>query len=236
MVACRYYAQGNCKFGDSCRFEHIDPPSSGDGDPFSSSASNGRPPKPNGAGGGEEPVWPFCALANADPKTGNRLPGDMSPEEIRLQAYRAPERAAAAEAALLAEHQARLAGAGVGPPAGQPAAPQDPFAGTTAPASQFPGNPQAVGDPFAPGFGAPQQMAPQQNSMFDAAPAPTPFAQPAQPLPNAFAPPAQPFVAPSQQAPAAPATHIPAAAEGQFAAMNFGFQKVPEMPPPAKFL
>lgn len=158
MPVCKYYLQGNCKFGDQCRYDHVDPKGNnnnnmGMSDPFSPHSNNRR------SGGGNQrkktnvrdtPQWPLTCVGAHPLSSGNTITGDMSPEELRVLAYAsAPPMGISAEnvqreANLVAEYQQQNnsssgGGRGGGNQGGgmqhrqeqQPVGPRDPFAGQT---------------------------------------------------------------------------------------------------------
>lgn len=184
---------------------------------------------------------------------------EFSPEEMRVEAYRAAPRGrsdqiTAREAALLTEHRQREAAARtasgtsasfVGHPFDSAAdVPQeiemkeDSSSSSHAPLDPF------AGDPFTGGAFAQQQSQQQQQGAFGAF-APT---QQRQQQPNAFAQShnafAQqqqpqnhsgvPLAMPSQSAPSVE-PRLTAHETTQFSAASFGFENVPETAPPPRF-
>lgn len=258
MPICRFYQSGDCKYGSSCKFDHIDPP---DGppppkhvnDPFSAPhrppghSHSGRKPQ-------QRPIWPLSCLASEDnPHHENALDDDFSPEELRALAYGAAPRGKSAEvsqkeAAMVAEHRAKLDAVTRPPHASNKSSnahhaqpPNDPF--SNAPATQL----QAT-DPFSNAPAFPMEVANggqfQQNMAAEQS-MPSPFGKPNAPVPNnlfnqlATAPALQPSAAPltgmSQQAHAQHQQGGNAHVDEQFASSQFGFGNVPEVAPPSNF-
>ena len=111
MVLCRFWQQGNCRYGDNCRFEHPGK-SNGSQNPFSPLNGGG-----NSGGGGvaktleeklskynlsldamekdlttERPTWILSAYGpgkNAPEQLFGGFPREQSPEEVRLGFYAA---------------------------------------------------------------------------------------------------------------------------------------------------
>lgn len=120
MTICKYYQQGRCKFGDKCKFEHVDPPNGNRGrrsDPFAApnKTDNYRNSYQNSASDPSQnrTQWPLSVIGlDTDMQKGNALVGDMSPEELRVEAYRMAPRGMAnevtqRESQLVAEHKAK---------------------------------------------------------------------------------------------------------------------------------
>ncbi len=236
---------GTCKFGDNCRFEHTTPTdanSNGAGgvgsDPFATNTNNST--RYNASTQNEKdapPTWPLTAIAMADASAGNIIGDEYSPDEMRVQAYRAgPPRSnnpdvARREAELLREHQAKEAAARArGKP--QPIAARDPFAGALGNGpSTFGGNDSTMAAvaPFSASnpspFGAPTNAS-----------APSPFGnsnpsafgsnQPTQ-AQGPFSTPVQPT---TKQEPMLSTRDLT-----QYSAPSFGFDPVPETAPPPRF-
>lgn len=261
MVVCRYYQQGRCRYGNNCKYEHIDPPGGGGGntnDPFSTpTRGQGQHRRGGGKPTEEQPQWPLSAIGMKDnAEQGNELTGDFSPEELRVLAYSMAPRGMSAEVTqresqLVAEHRAKVdalsrGGIQTHSPAGgsNGLEAKDPFA-------QRPGVAQSNNTGFG---GAPQQNSgfggvPQTNSGFGGfgmgsgnsggAQQHNAFVQAPQQLqhPTLNAPPPQGNPGygqpPAQIQSAAPAPN--AAQDPQFSAAQFGFAKVPEAAPPPKY-
>lgn len=249
MVLCRFYQAGRCKYGNNCRFEHIDPPGGPRGggggggggafdrdhDPFNTPTKAGRSTGQRATD--DTPEWPLSALAIKDhPEQGNVVEGDVSPEELRLQAYQMAPRGISPEVSnrenqVVSEHQAKLNAATGGGMSSSgnagPGAPlKDPFAGAN-PQSGFGGG---AGAGF--GMGATNGNAPPQQS--------GPFAQVPQPF-GGQTPAGNPFgqnsdFAQPQQAQVQSSAPVATPAQGpQFSAQQFGFGKIPEAAPPPKY-
>ncbi|KAH9823160.1 hypothetical protein DFH28DRAFT_1018020 [Melampsora americana] len=93
MVACQYFARGMCRFGDGCRNDHIK-----NGDP-QNSKENPNIPSPDTFGPGsksitddlvtEKPMY-YLSVYAANKYAPNIIDGtDVSPEELRFNAYQA---------------------------------------------------------------------------------------------------------------------------------------------------
>jgi nucleoporin NUP42 len=241
MTICKYFLQGSCKFGDQCRFEHIDANghdrSAGMSDPFAPSPANGQGKRHSNRGGGggggggkrpgptrDKPQWPLTSVGSHPVASGNLVTGDMSQEELRVLAYQqAPQTRGCSdevvirEQGLVTEFQQKNNSAPA--PSTHHAAARDPFAGQQ---QQQHLAPQL--QPQQPIFGgvAPGAMAQAQHNapIFPTAPptaAPTAFAAPAGAPPAYQQPP--PVLAPHGAAPTGAATS------------TFAFQKVPETAP-----
>eukprot|EP00177_Eucheuma_denticulatum_P005279 GFKZ01009605.1.p1 GENE.GFKZ01009605.1~~GFKZ01009605.1.p1 ORF type:complete len:267 (+),score=40.08 GFKZ01009605.1:258-1058(+) len=265
MVICRYYGTpGGCRYGNNCKYDHVDPPSgrgpSNNSHQFSSSSA---PPK--GASRYtkarilEEIQWPLSAVANKDaPEKGNVIEGDISPEELRLQAYQMASRGMSAEvqqreAQIVAEHHAKIDGLSRGGMEATPSSTannafqvKDPFAqsGST-PAQQnqampfgggFDGSNGMQTSPFSQqpaSFLQPQQSFPQPPQPM--AQNPSPFSAP-NPQQASMFPPSQPFQQPQvQQAVPNPTPVSNPSDNAQFSAAQFGFAKIPEAAPPPRY-
>jgi nucleoporin NUP42 len=246
MVVCKYFQQGSCRFGDQCRFEHIDANgrnvgSGGSSDPFAPSPSLKRGSSRGGGGGAggtsakrptpirDKPQWPLTCVASHPVAAGNAIMGDMSQEELRVLAYQqapgtrgcAPE-VVAREQGLVAEFQQRNNSAP--PPPAAAAVAADPFAGQQQHMGQ---GGAAAQQPIFGGMGAAQE---QHAPIFGGvgtggAPAPAGFAQP-QGSGFAVAQPVQQFQhAPTMTSPPQPSAPVVPAAS------PFAFQQVPLNPP-----
>lgn len=170
MTICKFYQSGNCKFGDQCKFEHIDANGHGGAsgpDPFAPAPRSSR--RPPGRGGGntharptrDTPQWPLTSVGAHPLSSGNTVTGDMSQEELRVRAYAAApqqrgctEEVVRSEQAIVAEHQQRNNGPSA-PSAQQSHAPPDPFAGSAGPSS---------GATQQPIFGGVSAAAPASNT------------------------------------------------------------------------
>jgi nucleoporin NUP42 len=103
MTICKYYAQGSCKFGDQCRYEH--PDANGNNvaamsDPFAPPSTSGqqkskpsdRHPRKPTRPVRDVPQWPLTSVGAHPLASGNTITGDMSQEELRAEAYAAAPR------------------------------------------------------------------------------------------------------------------------------------------------
>lgn len=116
MVVCKYYQAGRCRYGNNCKYEHIDPPGGAPGanDPFSTPARGGGRHPGGAKTADEQPQWPLSAIGQRDnAELGNELEGDLSPEEVRVMAYSMAPRGMSAdvtrqEAQLVAAHRAKV--------------------------------------------------------------------------------------------------------------------------------
>lgn len=260
MVVCRYYGTPKgCKYGNNCKFEHIDPPNGANNkglpDPFNSKPQQ-RHENHSRNVNHDSLRWPLSCIANtADVTRGNVLNGDVSPEELRLQAYEMAPRGASAEVhqregQLVSEHRAKMdALSRGGTQMSQrnansfrnqaPVQAKDPFASN--------GGQQNQG--FGGGFGA-QQNNPaypngvqiqnpfqqQQQNMGSQVPMnvnPTGFSAP-NPQQNLFGQ-SQPQGHQEHMSMESPAPVANASHDAQFSAQQFGFAKVPEAAPPPRY-
>lgn len=263
MVACKFYAQGRCKFGDNCKFDHIDGPTppnrqrngqnNNNNDPFSAPSHGGNNSyRPKKGGKEQAPKWPLSAIGIRDNgQDGNELTGDCSPEELRALAYSMAPRGMShevqqREGQMVSEHQAKvdaLSRGGMQMTAGGNgnSAQKDPFAQGGS----------GSGSGFGGGFGSPNQQS--QPSGFAQQPS-NPFGntpqQPANPFGQGQSTPTQPSgfgrppqqqqqqQQPQQQQPQQnnpPSQPVTPAAQEQFSAAAFGFAKVPETAPPPQY-
>ncbi|KAK8197066.1 hypothetical protein IWZ00DRAFT_500320 [Phyllosticta capitalensis] len=131
MTICRYFQQGNCRFGERCKFEHpgqvtqARPPQQNQNrygalnNPFGGGAA--RAPARNGQNNKynldtdviktdlttDRPIWPFSAYGPVKgiPRQLIEGPVEQSPEEVRFRFYALgnPQQGAAEETALLNE-------------------------------------------------------------------------------------------------------------------------------------
>lgn len=93
MTICTYFLKGRCRYGDTCRYEHVYPPGYHEGTDSRNNYNNGQsetrtnthrnPRRWYGAA-----VWPLSAVSNSNnPAAGNDVESDTSQEELRAQAY-----------------------------------------------------------------------------------------------------------------------------------------------------
>lgn len=253
---CKYFLMGTCKFGDNCRFEHTTPADAnvndqgGSGsDPF---ATNQTTTFNNASTQNEKdapPTWPLTAIALQDTSSGNLIGDEYSPDEMRVQAYRAAPRGNAPEVArregeLLRVHQEKEAAARARDKP-QPIAARDPFAGAQENGTSTFGssnhnsnndNSMSTGSPFGTNnsnpFGAPTNVtAASSFGNFN----PTPFSSSTPALMQG------PFSTPSQQQPATNMVKQESTPSlstrdlAQYNAPSFGFDPVPETAPPPRF-
>jgi CCCH-type zinc finger len=235
--ACKYFASGDCKFGDQCRYEHV----GGGGvssDPFAAPSSgkrahpgfnsNDRNRRKSGGPTRDTPTWPLTCVAAHPVSSGNTVTGDMSQEELRALAYASGPRGMSpdviqCEEAIVGEFQQRNNGAHTTLPEAR-AVSFDPFSGGAAQQQQqqqsiFESSVQAAQPPiFA---SAPGQ---QHQPIFPNLPAADGYGfqqhQPQQALPQ------QQQLSQQQTAGGVPVVPV----EQQFA-----FQQVPETAPPPNF-
>lgn len=281
MVECRYWKQGRCKFGDQCRFEHTGPAGGGGGGgngnrrsaPFSSNHNRGHRNYDDSANE-SRPTWPLSVIGLPNLSQGNLFDDDISPEELRVNAYmQAPPRGksdsvTASERNLVEEYKAKEARArgpntntGMSNMQRQPQAiaTQDPFASNGGGGGGYNENNgmndmrQEPSDPFASAnqHGQyQQQQAPFGNgasfgtpSYGAPTPTPAPISLPSIQTPFVNTTPQQPATTPFAAPMATPtltpklpeAAHLSQKDVTQFNAQSFGFDPVPETPPPARF-
>jgi len=201
MGECRYWKQGRCKFGDSCRFEHVGPPGGGGGggDHFNSKPhyhrnNHNRNNSHNDDSYDSRPTWPLSVVGLPNLTQGNLVDNDISPEELRVNAYmQAPrgksEAVSASENNLVQEHQAKEAQARAANPSAnnngmqsqrqpQAIATLDPFASNGGGGGGYNSNNgynnssgmndvrQQPSDPFASSGHQQSQYQPQNNAPF----------------------------------------------------------------------
>jgi CCCH-type zinc finger len=246
MTICKYYAQGSCKFGDQCRYEH--PDANGNNvaamtDPFARSTADGqlrakssdRHPKKTTRPPRDIPQWPLTSVGAHPLASGNTITGDMSQEELRAEAYAAAPRGMSSdivhrEETLVAEFQQRNNGSPLRP--GQAANSGDPFADSGAGS-----HPQQAHQQQESIFNPTQQ----HSSIFTPSAAQAPMGFAANPPGNGFAfehaqSGANTFTSPGTALPnmsmspqGAPESTGLSNADA-FSQAQFAFQKVPETP------
>ncbi|OCK80667.1 hypothetical protein K432DRAFT_442969 [Lepidopterella palustris CBS 459.81] len=132
MVVCKYFRDGNCRFGDRCKFEHI-PSSAPSGNRFAPLQNDRNQPSRSdfGARGGtqkqwpysldpktvkddlttDRPVWPLSAYGPGRDAPRQLIEGalEVSPEEMRLQFYHAKAAGQEAQAVQMEGQLARQA-------------------------------------------------------------------------------------------------------------------------------
>jgi nucleoporin NUP42 len=249
MTICKYYAQGSCKFGDQCRYEH--PDANGNNiaamsDPFAPPATNSQQKSKSSDRHSRKPTrpvrdvpqWPLTSVGAHPLASGNTITGDMSQEELRAEAYAAAPRGMSEdiirrEENLVAEFQQRNNGS-------QPHSGHNPNTGGPFVDSGVAPHQQAL-QPQQSIFNQPLQTSGQAPSVFapaNAAQVQMGFATPSgngfavehgQPSLNSFSSPVSslPIMTMSPQG----ATDSGGLSNAEaFSQAQFAFQKVPETP------
>ncbi|KAI0565631.1 nucleoporin-like protein [Gracilaria domingensis] len=246
MVICKYYQAGRCRYGDNCKFEHVDPPGGGgfhaSNDPFATPSS--KPNRSTKQHHDLQPQWPLSVIGSSDNLAkGNELSGDVSPEELRALAYSMAARGVSPqvsqrEGEMVASHRAKVDALSRGgmqthaPLGSNTIQMRDPFAENGGFSGGFGGHgnsaemamerEQSMGNPF----GAQPTGNPfGQGASFGQQPHTSPFQQ--QPTGQSIQPSAS-------QVSSSPQNLTPAQ-EQQFSAAQFGFASVPETAPPPRF-
>lgn len=97
MTVCKFFQKGHCRYGASCKFEHVREDKGTPGARMSTGGSG------TGGGGGNASIgapahdgdrrlWPLTTHARENPASGNLLDEEMSPEELRAHAYASAHR------------------------------------------------------------------------------------------------------------------------------------------------
>lgn len=253
MTVCKYFLAGKCKFGDQCRYDHVDANGnivSAMSDPFAAPSSQHKNQR-SARQQRDTPQWPLTCVGAHPLSSGNAVTGDMSQEELRAQAYALAPRGmsqeiAQHEDALVKEHQLRVNGESANSSQARMAA--DPFAGqqaSTQPSTQ--GLPQQ--QPFQQQIFNTQPNIQQKPIFPTSTPAATPLGFSA-PMAEGFASAVsqqQLPIVPGMPQPTVPtvtsavnqATPAPLQPPGTgtetFPQAQFAFQKVPETAPPTGF-
>lgn len=93
MTICTYFLKGRCRYGDTCRYEHVYPPGHHEGKDPRNNYDNGHSETRTNAHRNSRrwygaAVWPLSAVSNSNnPTAGNDVQDDTSQEELRAQAY-----------------------------------------------------------------------------------------------------------------------------------------------------